>query len=148
MEVFCQGLKDWEIDKTRQGDGRRPAKTDLYRRLRRRWSKKKEDETEWSDYFLTKIEKSFDNAPAQMSCLVQTFVGASCAPSTSSSSKSSLSFHHCHRYQSHQSHRCLFIGPRSDHGLPMSLNDSLTDWLTDKLVEDWLNWPKYADYAG
>ena len=36
----------------------------------------------------------------------------------------------------------IFIGPRSDHSLPMSL----TDWLTDKL-EDWMNWLKYADYA-
>ena len=31
----------------------------------------------------------------------------------------------------------IFIGPRSDHSLPMSLTDSLTD----KLVEDLMNWP-------
>ena len=30
----------------------------------------------------------------------------------------------------------IFIGPRSDHSLPMSLTDSLTHSLTDKLVED------------
>ena len=41
----------------------------------------------------------------------------------------------------------IFIGPWSDHSLPMSLTDSLTHWLTDELVEDWMNWPKYADYA-
>ena len=50
-------------------------------------------------------------------------------------------------------HNCLinieiiFIGPRSDHSLPMSLTHSLTHWLTDDLVEDWMNWPKGADYA-
>ena len=37
----------------------------------------------------------------------------------------------------------LIIGPRSDHSLRMSL----TDWLTDDLVGDWMNWPKYADYT-
>ena len=31
----------------------------------------------------------------------------------------------------------IFIGPRSDHSLPMSL----TDWLTDDLDEDLMNWP-------
>ena len=36
----------------------------------------------------------------------------------------------------------FIIGPRSDHSLPLSV----TDWLTDDLVEDWMNWPKYADY--
>ena len=40
----------------------------------------------------------------------------------------------------------LFIGPRSDHSLRMSvtdwLTDSLTHWLTNDLVEDeWMNWP-------
>ena len=37
----------------------------------------------------------------------------------------------------------IFIRPRSDHCLPMSF----TDWLTDGLVEDWMNWPKCADFA-
>ena len=41
----------------------------------------------------------------------------------------------------------IFIGPRSDHSLPMSLTNWLTDSLTHDLVEDWMNWPKYADYA-
>ena len=27
------------------------------------------------------------------------------------------------------------------------LTHSLTNWLTDDLVEDWMNWPKYADFA-
>ena len=31
----------------------------------------------------------------------------------------------------------FFIGPRSDH----SLRISLTEWLTDDLVEDGMNWP-------
>ena len=31
----------------------------------------------------------------------------------------------------------IFIGPRSDHSVPMSL----TDWLTNDLVEDLINWP-------
>ena len=30
------------------------------------------------------------------------------------------------------------------YSLPMSVTESL---LLDKLVEDWMNWPKYADYA-
>ena len=38
---------------------------------------------------------------------------------------------------------CIFIGPRSDHSLPMSV----THWLSHKLVEDLMNWPKYVDYA-
>ena len=37
----------------------------------------------------------------------------------------------------------LFIGPRSDHSLPMSV----TNWMTNELVEDLMNWPKYVDYA-
>ena len=37
----------------------------------------------------------------------------------------------------------VFIWPRSDHSLRLSV----TDWLTDYLVEDWMNWPKYADYT-
>ena len=41
----------------------------------------------------------------------------------------------------------FFIGPRSDHSLPMSVTNWLTHWLTDKLVEDWMNKPKYAEYA-
>ena len=42
----------------------------------------------------------------------------------------------------------VFIRPRSDHSLPMSVTNSLTDWLTNLLnVEDLMNWPKYADYA-
>ena len=30
----------------------------------------------------------------------------------------------------------IFIGPRSDHSLPMSVTHSLTNWLTDDLVEN------------
>ena len=41
----------------------------------------------------------------------------------------------------------LFIGPRSDHSLLMSVTHSLTHWLTNDLVEDWMNWPKYTDDA-
>ena len=37
----------------------------------------------------------------------------------------------------------VFIGPRSDHSLPMSL----TNWLTNELVEDGMNWPECADYT-
>ena len=33
----------------------------------------------------------------------------------------------------------LFIGPRSDHSLPMSVTHSLTHSLTDDLVEDLMN---------
>ena len=39
-------------------------------------------------------------------------------------------------------HCCIFIGPRSDQSLPLSVTNSLTH----DLVEDWMNWPKYADY--
>ena len=39
------------------------------------------------------------------------------------------------------SYSVIFIGPRSDHSLPMSLTNWLTDWLTDDLVEDLMNWP-------
>ena len=35
--------------------------------------------------------------------------------------------------------RPFFIGPRSDHSLPMSLTNWLTHSLTNKLVEDWMN---------
>ena len=41
----------------------------------------------------------------------------------------------------------IVIGPRSDHSLLMSVTNWLTHWLTDKLVEDWINKPKYAEYA-
>ena len=41
----------------------------------------------------------------------------------------------------------IFIGPRSNHSLPMSLTHWLTNSLNDDLVEDWINWPKHADYA-
>ena len=41
----------------------------------------------------------------------------------------------------------IFIGPRSDHSLPMSVTDWLTNWLTNDLVEDWMNWPECADFA-
>ena len=37
----------------------------------------------------------------------------------------------------------FFIGPRSDHSLPMSV----THWLTHDLVEDLMNWPKCAHFA-
>ena len=37
----------------------------------------------------------------------------------------------------------IFIGPKSDHSLPMSLTNSLTD----DLIENWMNWPRYTDYA-
>ena len=37
----------------------------------------------------------------------------------------------------------IFIGPRSDHSLRMSVTNSLTN----NLVEDWMNWPTYAEYA-
>ena len=37
----------------------------------------------------------------------------------------------------------IFIGPRSDHSLPMSVTHSLTD----DLVKDWMNWPECADFA-
>ena len=43
--------------------------------------------------------------------------------------------------------KLLFIEPRSDHSLLMSVTNWLTHWLTDKLVEDWMNKPKYAEYA-
>ena len=39
----------------------------------------------------------------------------------------------------------IFIRPMSDHSQPMSV--WLTDSLTDELLEDWMNWPKYADDA-
>ena len=35
----------------------------------------------------------------------------------------------------------IFIGPRSDHSLPMSVTNWLTDSLSHDLVEDWMNWP-------
>ena len=41
----------------------------------------------------------------------------------------------------------IFIGPRSDHSLPMSVTDWLTDWLSHDLVEDIMNWPKCEDFA-
>ena len=38
----------------------------------------------------------------------------------------------------------IFIGPRSDHSLPMSLTHSLTHDLLELMYE---SWPKYEDYA-
>ena len=37
--------------------------------------------------------------------------------------------------------KSIFIGPRSDHSLPMSVTNWLTHSLTDDLVEDLMNWP-------